>query len=191
MHRGYHDFLSKKFCLTVPKNFVGEPFCVSKNFWYRKILCMRGGHQGLVENFLFHRTENLRKRSLVRLRYFLVWKKNMDKRWGGGYNFFPLKFFCLTVPENFVGTINVSEKFGYRKISRITRGCHYSTLNFFASQGQKNRSFEKILVSKIFMHRSGDATMIWRNFFFHVTEKFHNGSLLCFKIFLVWKKVDG
>ena len=27
---GYHDFLSKKFCLTVPKKFVGEPFCVSK-----------------------------------------------------------------------------------------------------------------------------------------------------------------
>ena len=24
---GYHDFLSKLFCLTVPKNFVGEPFC--------------------------------------------------------------------------------------------------------------------------------------------------------------------
>ena len=23
----YEDFLSKRFCLTVPKNFVGEPFC--------------------------------------------------------------------------------------------------------------------------------------------------------------------
>ena len=23
----YHDFLSKTFCLTVPKNLVGQPFC--------------------------------------------------------------------------------------------------------------------------------------------------------------------
>ena len=30
MHnRGYHNFPSKIFCLTVPKNFVGEPFSVS------------------------------------------------------------------------------------------------------------------------------------------------------------------
>ena len=25
---GYHNFLSKLFCLTVPKHFVEEPFCV-------------------------------------------------------------------------------------------------------------------------------------------------------------------
>ena len=25
----YHDFQSKSFCLTVPKNFVGEPLSVS------------------------------------------------------------------------------------------------------------------------------------------------------------------
>ena len=30
--KGYHDFPLKKFCLTVPKNFVEEPFCVSENF---------------------------------------------------------------------------------------------------------------------------------------------------------------
>ena len=40
---GYHDFLSKLFCLTVPKNFVEEPFCVSENFWYRKMLGIREG----------------------------------------------------------------------------------------------------------------------------------------------------
>ena len=31
------------FCLTVPKNFVDEPFCVSENLWYRKMLGIRGG----------------------------------------------------------------------------------------------------------------------------------------------------
>ena len=40
---GDHDFLLKIFCLTVPKNFVGEPFCVSQNLWYGKILWIRGG----------------------------------------------------------------------------------------------------------------------------------------------------
>ena len=41
--KGYHDFPLKNFCLTVPKNFVEEPFCVSENFCYRKILWIRGG----------------------------------------------------------------------------------------------------------------------------------------------------
>ena len=26
------------FCLTLPKNFVRDPFCVSEKFWYRNIL---------------------------------------------------------------------------------------------------------------------------------------------------------
>ena len=40
--KGYHDFPSKLFCLIIPKNFAREPFGVSENFWYRKILCFRG-----------------------------------------------------------------------------------------------------------------------------------------------------
>ena len=38
---GFHDILSESFCLTVPKYFLGEPFLVSENFWYRKILRIR------------------------------------------------------------------------------------------------------------------------------------------------------
>ena len=38
----YHDFPSKLFCLTIPKNFGGEPSGVSENFWYRNFLCFRG-----------------------------------------------------------------------------------------------------------------------------------------------------
>ena len=41
--RGYHNFLSKICCLTVPKNFVGEPFCVSEKCCYRKMLGTRQG----------------------------------------------------------------------------------------------------------------------------------------------------
>ena len=39
---GYHDFLSKLFCLTVPNHIVEEHFCVSEGFGNRKILCLRG-----------------------------------------------------------------------------------------------------------------------------------------------------
>ena len=38
---GYHNFPSKLFCLTVPKNFLVRPFCVSRNFWYRKTIWIR------------------------------------------------------------------------------------------------------------------------------------------------------
>ena len=38
----YQEFPLKNFRLTVPKNFVEEPFCVSEKFRDRKILCLRG-----------------------------------------------------------------------------------------------------------------------------------------------------
>ena len=41
--REYHDFPLENFCLTVPQNFVEEPFCVSESLWYRKMLRMREG----------------------------------------------------------------------------------------------------------------------------------------------------
>ena len=46
---GYHDFPLKNFRLTVPKNFVEEPVCVSENFWYRKSLWIRG--RGKYQDF--------------------------------------------------------------------------------------------------------------------------------------------
>ena len=49
-----HDFLSKVLTLTVAKNFVGEPFFSSQNFWYRNILWTRwwrGEYQDFASNF--------------------------------------------------------------------------------------------------------------------------------------------
>ena len=52
MHkRGYHDFLSEIVCLTVPKIFVGEPFCVSEKFC-RKVLCIRGGYHNFLSQIV-------------------------------------------------------------------------------------------------------------------------------------------
>ena len=44
----YHDFPLKNFRLTVPKNFVEEPVCVSENFGYRKTLCLRGEYHDFL-----------------------------------------------------------------------------------------------------------------------------------------------
>ena len=140
--RGYHDFRSK-FCLTVPKNFVGEPFCVSKNFWYRKVLCIGGGHHGLVEKSFVSqdRNEKLGKGALLFSRKFLASKNFFGKSVGGGgcYHNFPPKIFCVTVPKNFVGgPFLVSKKFWYRKFSCIVRGGGFTVLsNFFVSQCRK------------------------------------------------------
>ena len=43
--RGKSWFSIEFFCLTVPKNFVGEPF-FSQNFWCRKYLCLSCGVGG-------------------------------------------------------------------------------------------------------------------------------------------------
>ena len=92
--RRYHDFPLKIFCLTVPKKFVGEPFCVSENVWFRKILWMRerererereggGGREGesrfSVEIVLSHSTEKFRKRTLPGFRKILVSELFMHK----------------------------------------------------------------------------------------------------------------
>ena len=59
-----HDFSFKIFCLTVPKNFVGEHFGVSENIGLPKILCIREGggvSRFSIENFLSHTAENFRR----------------------------------------------------------------------------------------------------------------------------------
>ena len=58
--RGYHDFPSKIFSLTVRKKLVWEPFGASENLGYRKILCIWGVLRFSVGNFfLSHFTEKL------------------------------------------------------------------------------------------------------------------------------------
>ena len=48
----YHDFPSKSFCRTVPKNFIGEQVFVSRNFLIQNFLCIWArGHHGSVEFF--------------------------------------------------------------------------------------------------------------------------------------------
>ena len=119
--RECHNFPLKICCLTVPENFVEEPFCVSENFWYRKILGKEGGNEGVsqfsIKNFLSHSTGKLRKRTLLCLTKLRVSKNFLHE--GGRTIFCRL---CLTVPKNFVREpFYVSEKIWYRKIFWIKR----------------------------------------------------------------------
>ena len=47
----YHDFPLKNFCLTVPKNFVGEPFSVSSISGIEKVWMRGWGGGGSIKIF--------------------------------------------------------------------------------------------------------------------------------------------
>ena len=87
-----------------------------------------------VENILSHSSEKIRRGTLLCFRKILVSKNARDKR-GGVYHNFPSKFFCLTVPKNFVG-----KSFSDSLISGIEK--------FWIRGGRKYRIFP----SKIFCH---------------------------------------
>ena len=72
----YHNFPSKLFCFTVPKNFVREPFSVPLISNIEKIW-IRGGEEVSrfsVDIFLSHSTENFRRGTLLCSRKLLVSK---------------------------------------------------------------------------------------------------------------------
>ena len=68
LHRLCHDFASKLFCLTVPKNFVGEPFSLSLISGMEKVWISGWGGGEVtsisVENFLSHSAEKFRRTTL-------------------------------------------------------------------------------------------------------------------------------
>ena len=82
--RGYHDFLFKIFCLTVPKNFVGEHFGVSKISGFEKFYASeRVGITLLRRKLLSHSTEKscwgtLRCFRKTRVSQFFMHKKGIS-----------------------------------------------------------------------------------------------------------------
>ena len=80
----YHDFLSNKFCVTVPKNFVGNHSLFHYFQESKKFEPMRGISRFSNESLLSHSTEKLRRETFLRSTKFLLSKKIMDKRVGGG-----------------------------------------------------------------------------------------------------------
>ena len=90
---GYQDFPSKIFCLTVPKISVVESFTVAIVSGIEKVWIREGGVSRFsVENFLSHSAENSGKGILYCCNNF-VYRKSLDKRWGGSIKVFRRKFF--------------------------------------------------------------------------------------------------
>ena len=121
----------------MPIKFVGEPFCVSKEFWYRKVSSKGGGSfTVLLKIFLSHRTEKTSPGN------HSVFQKNSGREnilWlrEGGITIFR-RSFCLTVPKYFIGEhFGVSEKFFYRKFSSI--GGIRVLSKFFVSQDRNEK----------------------------------------------------
>ena len=128
---GYQDFPSKIFCLTVLKNFVEEPLCVSQIFWYRKNLWIGGwGEGGSITTscqriFCLTVFEKSPTGTLLCFTKFLVTKKFMDKREGGGreYHDFLSKSFLSHSFEKFRrGTLLCLRNFLVSKKFRDKRG---------------------------------------------------------------------
>ena len=144
MHnRGCHNFPSKIFCLTVPKNFVGiptvfektfgfknhsaekfrgHPFNASENLGYRKILCILGGITFFRRKFLVSQCQKISWASLQCFRKIGVSKIFMHIR---VYHNFPSRIFDLTVPEKISwASLQCFRKFEVPKNFMHTRGYH-------------------------------------------------------------------
>ena len=157
--KGSYDSPLRNFRLTMPMNFVGNFFCVSKEFWYRKFSSKGGGKlQGFVEIFLISQD---RGTTILCFRKFLVGKKFLWIR-GGRYHEFPSKTFVRQYRKLSLGNTSV-----YQKISAIEKlyasdraGITFSVKNFLSHSTKKFRRgnrlcFRKFGVSKNFMHKKG------------------------------------
>ena len=113
----------------------------------------------------------------------------------GGYQVSSSKTLCNTVPKNFV-----REHFGFRKFRVSQNFMHKKGISLNSVEKSLSHStdkshkrtllcFERILVSKSFKQRRGEASRFGRKFFY-LTEpkKLRQGTILCFRKFLVGKK---
>ena len=150
-------FSVKIFCLTVPKKFVKEPFCVSKK-WFRKFSSIGGGgNHVFVENFLYQRTEKFCKGSLLFQKFSGVDKILCITDGGGRIPFFRRK---NRVSKNFMHQNRVGKKLWIRN-----GWCYFFPSNFFVSQCRKisweNPSmFQKIWGFEKIYAKEGDITIL-------------------------------
>ena len=132
----YHDFFSKLFCLTVPKNFVEESFSVSEISGMETFFWMKGGYQEMPSKLFRHTVPEYFVVEHICFRSFLGSKDYLDKRAGGRKScFFLTKLICLTVPKHFVEkSFLVSETIWYGNILCIKGHITILRRNCFVSQ---------------------------------------------------------
>ena len=99
MHtRGYHVFPSKIFCLTVPKNFVGESFSVSLTSGPEKNWIKEGGCIKIFRRKFFCLSAENFCRGILYCTNNFGYRKSLDKG-GGQYHDFPSEFLshCIEI----------------------------------------------------------------------------------------------
>ena len=113
MERGVSRFSIGKFWSHSAEKFRRHPFNVSENLGYRKFLCLIGGITIFRRKFFVSQCRKISWASLQCLRKIGVSKNFMHNN---GYDKFPWKLFCLTVPKNFVnGPFSVPLLSGIKK----------------------------------------------------------------------------
>ena len=140
MQKGISIFRYKIFVSQFRKISSRNPRCFRKFRVSKNFMSKRGRSRFSIENLLSHNTENLRRGAPFFVSQNFWYRKNLWIRGGGEYHDFLSKFFCLTVPKNFVGKLfSVSlisgiEKF-YASESYVTILCR----NFFCFSAEKFR----------------------------------------------------
>ena len=117
---GISRLFVQNFCLTLPKRFVGESFCVSKKLSYRKFSCIRGGASRFCWIFFCVTVPKKIVREHFNVSENFGYRKISCIRRGYDFSF---EFFCLTVPKKLVGEpCCVSTAFWYRNLSCLGGG---------------------------------------------------------------------
>ena len=126
----------RKIIVSLPKNFVGEPFSVSLISGIEIIYASEGYVTIFLPKFFVSQHRNISQKNLSVLcfRKFLVAKKFMDKS-EGEISRFPSKISCLIVPKKLV-----DEPFSVSLFSGIEK--------FYASEGYVTIFRPKFFVSQ-------------------------------------------
>ena len=202
------NFLHKKgislnsweiFCLRVPIKFVGEHFCVSKEFWYRKFSSKGGGKlHGFVEIFLSHSTgktspgnHSVFQKISGREKIFMVKRMRVEVS-----QFSVEKFLSHCTKIFHWRTLWCFRNFFNRNFSSIGGG-HHAFGEFFLSHRTETKSVVKepfcfpeiFWYRKIFWIRGGISRFSVEIFMSHSAEKFRKGILLFFRKFVVSKSL--
>ena len=104
------------------------------------------------------------------------------------------KIFCLILPENFVEGPSLVEKIAGFEIFLHNRGYHDFPSNILRLTVPKNfvgdpSVFYKFSSMKKLWIKKGVSRFSVGSFLSHSAEDFRGGTILCFRKFLVWRKL--
>ena len=168
----------------MPKNFVGEPFCVSLFSGTEKVWIREGRSIKIFRRFfLSHIAEKFRSGTFQCFTIF-GYRKKLDNR--GGVSKISVEFFCLTVLK-----IPVGESFTVAKISGIKKvwireggGSEFSVKKFLCHSAENFRRrhvywCNKFGCRKVWIREGGVSRLSVENFLSHSAESFRRGVLYC------------